>query len=225
MAGPAPHGRATGRPPVMTRRAALLLAALWPGFARAEDRALELQLQLEDHERRPLAGEALRVVLGSGGDWRAPGAGFPLRTDAQGRAGWTGTVPRETRLKRWVSNYVDTLTSLPQRVDWIQVGVELPFLGTPCLYTTELDWFADRSTGVHSTAGAWWADERGRFTRGAEWVEASRGWRLPLAATQGLLSTTLGHEFAHASLMPADDAPSRWQLKLQIRRAAAPVRR
>jgi hypothetical protein len=209
----------------MTRRASLLLAALWPGLVRAEDRALELRLLLEDHERRPIAGEALRVVLGTGGDWRAPGAGVTLRTDGQGRAAWSGSVPRETRIKRWISNYVDTLLSLPQRVDWLQVGVELPFLGAPCLYTTELDWFADRATAVHSTAGAWWADERGRFTRAAEWVEASRGWRLPLAATQGLLSTSLGHAFAHASLMPADEAPPRWRVELTVRRDAAPVRR
>lgn len=209
----------------MTRRASLLLAALWPRLARAEDRTLALQLQLEDHERRPIAGEALRVVLGTQVDWRAPAAGVMLRTDAQGHARWSGTVPRETRLKRWISNYVDTLLSRPQRVDWLHVGIELPFLGAPCLYTTELDWFADRSTGVHSTASAWWADERGRFTRGAEWVESARAWRLPLAATQGLVSTTLGHEFAHASLMPAEGPPARWQVTLQIRRAAAPVRR
>ncbi len=209
---------------MVTRRAALLLPALWPARARADDRRVELALRLEDHERRPIVGERVRV-LGSHADWRAPTAGAVRRTDAGGLATWSGTVPRQTRTKRFVSSFADTLFSLPQRVDWLQVGVELPFLDAPCLYTTELDWFADRAVSVQSTAGAWWADDQGRYTRGAEWDAASRAWRLPLAATQGLVVTSLGHEFAAASLMPADDPPARWIVQLQIRRAAPPVRR
>jgi hypothetical protein len=213
----------------MPRRAALTWAALWPalwpGPARADERRIELMLRLEDHERRPIAAERLRLVLGTQGDWRAPGAGTLLTTDGEGHARWSGSVAREQRTKRWVGSFADSLLSLPQRVDWLQVGVELPFLGAPCLYTTELDWFANRATSVQSTPGAWWADAQGRYTRGAEWVESARAWRLPLAAAQGLVSTTLGHEFAQASLMPADDAPPRWRVQLLVRRAAAPVRR
>jgi len=220
----------------MTRRASLLmgLALLRPPHARAEQRTLDLAVSLRDHEDRPLAEEPLRIVLGTTADWRDANAGLRLRTDAQGLASWSGSVARQTRLKRFTSNYLDTLLSLPQRVDWLQVAVELPFLGVPCLYTTELDWFAAQGTSAQSTAGSWWADERGQFTLGAEAVgrpERAGGWRLPLPAWRHLVFTRLGHTL-DASLMPSDAGPAsaaggppRWRVALRIRRDAPPVRR
>ena len=218
----------------MTRRSSLRLGLagglglLRPLPAQAEDRVVDLEVVLRDHEDRPLPGEPLRVVLGTTADWRDRQAGWPLRTDAQGRAAISGSVPRQTRLKRFTSNYVDTLLSLPRRVDWLQVAVELPFLGAPCLYTTELDWYAAQRTSGQSTAGAWWADEHGRFTLTAEPIaelERAGGWRLPLTAWRHLVFTRLGHTL-QGSLMPADEgAAPRWKVVLRIRRDPPPVMR
>lgn len=218
----------------MTRRSSLRLG-LWlagglgllrPLQAQAEDRLLDLEVLLLDHEDRPLRDEPLRVVLGTTVDWRDRKAGWLLRTDAQGRAAMSGSVPRQTRLKRFVSNYADTLLSLPRRVDWLQVAVELPFLGEPCLYTTEFDWYPAQRTSGQSTAGAWWADEHGRFTLAPEPVgqpERAGGWRLPLPAWRHLVSTRLGHTL-QGSLMPAEDgAAARWTVVLRIRRDPPPV--
>jgi hypothetical protein len=223
----------------MTRRRSLQLGLglglLRPLHARAEDRPVDLLVSLRDHEDRPLPDEPLRIVLGTAADWRRPQAGLPLRTDALGRAAWSGSIPRETRLKRFTSNYVDTLLSLPHRVDWLQLAVELPFLGSPCLYTTELDWFAAQRASAQSTAGAWWADEQGRFTLAPEPVgrpERDGGWRLPLPAWRHLMFTRLGHVL-EGSLMPSDDAVTagaaagapRWRVTLRIRRDRPPVMR
>jgi hypothetical protein len=218
----------------MTRRSSLRLglatglALLRPRHALAEDRALDLEVSVRDHEDRPLPDEPLRVVLGTAADWRDGQAGWRLRTDAQGRAASSGSVARQTRLKRFTTNYVDTVLSLPRRVDWLQVAVELPFLGTPCLYTTEFDWYAAERTSGQSTAGAWWADEQGRFTLGAEPVgrpERAGGWRLPLPAWRHLMFTRLGHAL-QGSLMPADSsAAARWMVTLRIRRDPPPVMR
>lgn len=225
----------------MTRRTSLRLglgglALLRPLHARAEDRLLDLAVSLRDHEDRPLRGEPLRIVLGTAADWRGAQAGLLLRTDAQGSAAWSGNIARQTRLKRFTSNYLDTLLSLPQRVDWLQLAVELPFLGAPCLYTTELDWFADQRTSAQSTAGTWWADEQGRFTLAPEAVgrpERDGGWRLPLPAWRHLMFTRLGHTL-QGSLMPSDDnashtatagAAPRWRVALRIRRDPPPVMR
>ena len=216
----------------MSRRASLLtalgLALQGPSHAAAEERLLDLDLLLRDHEDRPLPGEPLRIVLGSAADWRDPAAGLRLRTNAQGRATCSGVTTRETRLKRFTSNHLDTLLSLPQRVETMQVAVELPFLGAACLYTTEFDWFAAQQTSAQSTAGAWWADAQGRFTQGPEPVgqpERDGGWRLPLPAWRHLVFTRLGHTL-EGSLMPAADSPSpRWRLVLRIRRDPPPVMR
>jgi hypothetical protein len=224
----------------MTRRSSLrlglALGLLRPLQALAEDRPLDLAVSLRDHEDRPLAGEPLRIVLGTAADWRDPGAGLRLRTDAKGTAAWSGSIPRETRLKRFTSNYVDTLLSLPHRVDWLHVAVELPFLGAPCLYTTELDWFAAQRTSAQSTAGTWWADEHGRFMLAPEPVgrpERDGGWRLPLPAWRHLMFTRLGHAL-EGSLMPADDGAGtpasaggvpRSRVTLRIRRDPPPVMR
>lgn len=77
--------------------AALLLsvAAVMPTTdAKAQLVALDVAFKLTDLDSKPLPGVPVRIVFGSEKDWRAPGAGHKIVTDAKGEARFPAPVMR-----------------------------------------------------------------------------------------------------------------------------------
>lgn len=162
--------------------AALSLFTLSTQQLRAEP--INLTLTLVDEAGKPLAGQAVRVAIGSEAEVSAPGAGQRLASDAAGvvRMQTDATVDR-----RSVSS-TSVFTRHP--AEHLIVGVELELIGRRALYRVRLD---QTKAGTVGQINAFLAGAGGRFDQPLAFHADTRSWSLP-DEPAGLRLTGIGAE-------------------------------
>lgn len=124
--------------------AALLAANLVTpgGAAMADPVRVEARFVTDEQPGVPLAGQPIRIAVGSGAALRGAGAGQAYTTDADGRVAFdteAEVVKRKVRLDSiffWHDAW------------FVEIGVELDLVGRPALYIVQLDLVRDGAVGV-----------------------------------------------------------------------------
>ena len=182
---------------------------------------VDVDFQLTELERpdRPLAGVAVRLVLGEVAGWQDANAGRGFVTGTQGESRFTvaGLVDR-----RWSwAPYAMTGLSFPKRADHILIAAELeqllPLAGghvrsTQWLHTMDIDTVYTR-------------DAQGRFTRKAPRGPSTRWGPGPLTIPElgGMALDGPGYKAGDFFLRQAAADRSRWAVKLVLQRKPTPV--
>jgi len=168
--------------------AALSLFTLSAQQARAEP--VNLTLKLVDEAGKPLAGQALRVAIGSDAEASAPGAGQRLSTDASGIARMTAEATIDRRSIPSTSIY----TRHP--AEHLVIGVELDLIGRRALYRVRLD---QTKAGTVGQINAFLASAGGRFDQPLAFHADTQSWSLP-DDPAGLRLTGIGAELEAQSM-------------------------
>jgi hypothetical protein len=167
--------------------AVLSLFTLSAQQLRAEP--VNLTLKLVDEAGKPLAGQALRIAIGSAADASAPGAGQRLSTDAGGVARMTA----EAAIERRSVSSTSVFTRHP--AEHLVVGVELDLIGRRALYRIRLD---QTKAGTVGQINAFLAGAGGRFDQPLTFHADTQSWSLP-DDPAGLRLTGIGAELkAHS---------------------------
>lgn len=167
--------------------AVLSLFTLSAQQLRAEP--VNLTLKLVDEAGKPLAGQALRIAIGSAADASAPGAGQRLSTDAGGVARMTA----EATIERRSVSSTSVFTRHP--AEHLVVGVELDLIGRRALYRIRLD---QTKAGTVGQINAFLAGAGGRFDQPLTFHADTQSWSLP-DDPAGLRLTGIGAELkAHS---------------------------
>lgn len=178
----------------------LAALALTPLAARAD--TLDLTGRLTDGRGQVLAGQSLRVVLGSDPTPRAPGAGRVLRTDAQGRFSLRAPVTPTFRRIR-----LDTVWRRHDAL-LLELGFELDLLGQPALYWVEID---QTRFGPIVGMNAFVAGQ-GEFVTPLTFHSREHAWSLPDDPV-GLRLTSMG---AEVDLEGFDLTEGVWRVDLHV---------
>ncbi len=199
----------------------LALAALG-SCAAADPVTLDVTFRLTDLDYKPIANAPVRVVFGSDKDWRAPGAGHSIVTDAKGEARFSAPASLERRMKKKPTNFVSSLVSTPEPTDFLQVGAEMEYAGFRWLYAIDVYRFADGDSMLDEF-DVYTADDKGAFTRKAKHEPKGGGWLM--ADLKGMALTTPGYDAYDFMLAPdpADKSSKRWRLNVSFKRYPAPV--
>ncbi|WP_186417014.1 hypothetical protein [Bosea sp. CS1GBMeth4] len=148
--------------------AALSIVTLSTQQARAEP--VSLTLKLVDEAGKPLAGQPLRVAIGSEAEASAPGAGQRLSTDAAGVVRLTA----EATIDRRSVSSTSIFTRHP--AEHLVVGVELELLGRRALYRVRLD---QTKAGTVGQINAFLPGAGGRFDQPLTFHADTQSWSLP----------------------------------------------
>ncbi|KRE22164.1 hypothetical protein ASE66_27365 [Bosea sp. Root483D1] len=148
--------------------AALSIFTLCAQQARAEP--VNLTLKLVDEAGKPLAGQALRIAIGSEAEASAPGAGQRLSTDAGGVVRMTA----EATIDRRSVSSTSAFTRHP--AEHVVVGVELDLIGRRALYRVRLD---QTKAGTVGQINAFLAGAGGRFDLPLAFHADTQSWSLP----------------------------------------------
>lgn len=200
----------------------LLLGMALLSPLHAQTVTLEVRFKLTDLEYRPIAGEKVRVVIGTNGDWQMPGSGHACTTDAQGEARFTTQANLDRRWRRPSGALPPALPSLPQATDHLLAAAELVYAGHRWLYAVDLCRFQNGDVLLDAFE-VYTLDQQGRFSLKAS--HHGLDWRM--ADLGGLMLTGPGHEPWEYRLEPMnrDSKPQKWHLNLSFKRAPAPVMR
>ncbi|RXT53813.1 hypothetical protein B6S44_15660 [Bosea sp. Tri-44] len=175
--------------------AALSIFTLSAQQVRAEP--VNLTLKLVDEAGKPIAGQALRVVLGSEAEASAPGAGQHLSTDAGGVVRMTAEATID---RRSVSS---TSAFARHPAEHLVVGVELDLIGRRALYRVRLD---QTKAGTVGQINAFLPGAGGRFDLPLAFHADTQSWSLP-DDPAGLRLTGIGAELkAHSMEGSAETA-------------------
>lgn len=167
--------------------AAFALFSLTAATARAEP--VKLTLKLVDEAGKPIAGQALRVAIGSEAEASAPEAGQRLSTDASGVVRMTA----EATIDRRSVSSTSAFTRHP--AEHLVVGVELDLIGRRALYRVRLD---QTRAGTVGQINAFLAGSGGRFDLPLAFHADTQSWSLP-DDPAGLRLTGIGAELkAHS---------------------------
>jgi hypothetical protein len=175
---------------------------------------LDVVVSVTDHRNQPLPGQAVRLVLGRGADWRAPAAGTRFVTGADGSHRFSTQVEIATRTT-W-RPLAFTGVSLPQRGQYLPVAAEMPGAARHWLYALELDHFGSDGASTVRHATVWARGAAGDFT-----VEGQRrdDGSLALPELGGRVLAVAPYVATRATLAPAAADPARpgaprWTLHL-----------
>jgi len=197
---------------------------------------VDVDFKLTELERldRPLAGVAVRLVLGEVANWQAPEAGHRFVTDQHGEARFTvaGLVDRRWR---WVPIGMTGL-SLPTRADHILIAAELEQLipqadgqlkSFQWLHTMDIDCFASQECSSSDLYDIYTRDQRGRFTRKAARGASTKWGPGPLMIPElgGMALDGPSYKAGDFSLSQTAPGRSRWAVRLVLQRKPTPVRR
>ncbi|CAN7650131.1 hypothetical protein [Bosea sp. LjRoot237] len=167
--------------------AALSIFTLSAQQVRAEP--VNLTLKLVDEAGKPIAGQALRVAIGSEAEASAPEAGQRLSTDASGVVRMTADATID---RRSVSS-TSAFTRHP--AEHLVVGVELDLSGRRALYRVRLD---QTRAGTVGQINAFLPGAGGRFDLPLAFHADTQSWSLP-DDPAGLRLTGIGAELkAHS---------------------------
>ncbi|MCV9940245.1 hypothetical protein OIU35_28135 [Boseaceae bacterium BT-24-1] len=167
--------------------AALSIFTLSAQQVRAEP--VNLTLKLVDEAGKPIAGQALRLVLGSEAEASAPGAGQNLSTDLNGVVRLTA----EATIDRRSVSSTSAFTRHP--AEHLVIGVELDLIGRRALYRVRLD---QTKAGTVGQINAFLPGAGGRFDLPLAFHADTQSWSLP-DDPAGLRLTGIGVELkAHS---------------------------
>lgn len=153
---------------ILLSAAALSIVTLSPQQAQAEP--VNLTLKLVDDAGKPLAGQPLRVAIGSEAEAGAPGAGQRLSTDAGGVVRLTA----EATIDRRSVSSTSIFTRHP--AEHLVVGVELELIGRRALYRVRLD---QTKAGTVGQINAFLPGVGGRFDQPLTFHADTQSWSLP----------------------------------------------
>ena len=197
-------------------------------FGTAADRAaapvtIDVHFTLTDHDSKPLAGQPVRLVLGSEPGWQNPDAGKRFVTDANGEYRFSTKAVLDQRLRKMPTNFVSSLLSRKQRTNHLSVAAELGYMTFRWLYAVDVDRFPDGTSLFLDELSIYTPDSGGRFTTRA--THDDSGWRM--ADLGGMVLSTPGYQLAHVALLPdeSDSTHPRWSLRVAFQRQPAPTRR
>ncbi len=149
---------------------AALIATLALSATAARSEQVALTLKLVDEAGKPLAGQAVRVAVGSADEVSAPQAGQRLSSDAAGIV----RLKTEAAVDRRAVSSTSIFTQHP--AEHLVVGVELELLGRPALYRIRLD---QTKAGTVGQMNVYLANGKGRFDRPLTFHADTQGWSLP----------------------------------------------
>jgi hypothetical protein len=202
---------------------------LFAGAAAAETVALDVAFRLTDPDDRPLAGVAVRLVLGVV-DWQAPDAGVRIVTGDDGTARFTTPAIIDRRW-HW-TNAGFTPFSIPSRVDHLAIAAELERVlprrdgGEATyhwLYTADVVRFRDGDCSTDDIDAIYQAAPDGRFTKLLGTGATGPDFQMMV---DGLVLTGGGYKLSDFMLSrPEDGTGGHWHLKLDLMRLPKPVLR
>jgi hypothetical protein len=172
---------------ILLSTAFLSLFSLASATAQAEP--VNLTLKLVNEAGKPLAGQALRIAIGSDAEASAPEAGQRLSTDAGGVVRMTA----EATIDRRSVSSTSAFTRHP--AEHLVIGVELDLVGRRALYRVRLD---QTKAGTVGQINAFLAGAGGRFDLPLAFHADTHSWSLP-DDPAGLRLTGIGAELkAHS---------------------------
>lgn len=184
---------------------------------------IDVHFTLTDLDSKPLAGQPVRLVVGSELGWQSLDAGKRFVTDANGEYRFSTKAVLHQRLRKMPTNFMSSLWSRKQRTDHLSVAAELGYMTFRWLYVVDVYRFPDGTNALLDGLSVYTPDSGGRFTRRATHDED--GWRM--ADLDGLVLTTPGYQLGQVTLLPdeADPTHQRWTLRVAFQRQPAPMRR
>jgi hypothetical protein len=184
---------------------------------------IDVRFTLTDVDSKPLAGQSVRLVVGSQPSWQNPDAGERFVTDANGEYRFSTKAVLDQRQRKMPTNFLSSLLSRPQRTDHLSVAAELGYMTFRWLYAVDVYRFPDGTSALLDGLSVYTPDSGGRFTTRAAHDES--GWRM--AELGGLVLTTPGYQPVHVTLLPdeSDSTRPRWNLHVAFQRQPTPMRR
>jgi hypothetical protein len=203
------------------------IMALFSFLCRSSADTLDVVFKLTDFDYHPLPGVEVRVVLGTPEDWQGADAGVRFVTDARGQHQFSTSAAMERHLKKRPTNFVSSLTRLPEVADHLQIAAEVEYAGFRWLHVFQIERFAADGDGLQDGYTFYSRDEQGGFTRravahGTDWAVGDLGvLRLNRPA----------FDLWDFRLTPADrdsanhkDGGRHWHLEIGLKRAPEPAR-
>ena len=183
---------------------------------------LDVSFRLTDLDYKPITGETVRIVLGSGSGWQGGSAGTTVVTDANGAARLQTDATLDMRMRKVPTNFVGSLLATPQATRHVQVAVELPYMTFRWLYAIDICRFPNGDVMLDGFS-VYTRDDGGAFTRKA--AESADGWRMQ--DLSGLVLTMPGYQPWDYLLEPdgSETSQTRWTLRFAAKRYPPPVRR
>ena len=156
------------------------IMALFSFLCRSSADTLDVVFKLTDFDYHPLPGVEVRVVLGTPEDWQGADAGVRFVTDARGQHQFSTSAAMERHLKKRPTNFVSSLTRLPEVADHLQIAPEVEYAGFRWLHVFQIERFAADGDGLQDGYTFYSRDEQGGFTRravahGPDWAVGDLG--------------------------------------------------
>ncbi|MDI1311018.1 hypothetical protein [Prosthecobacter sp.] len=174
-----------------------------PQQAAAEPIQVKARFVREDGSA--LAGMAVRMVIGSEKDSRAPQAGRTLTTDGNGGVTYTVNAPIKERKIQTGSAFFRSASQL------VEVGIEMELLGRRALYWVELDLV---KAGPMMGQATYVAGSKGDFDRMLKFNDKTHSWSFP-DDPKGMQLTGTGANVTEHS-MRKNAATGRWEIDLTV---------
>ncbi len=182
---------------------------------------LDVLLVVRQADKTPAAGVALRIVVGTAGDWQAAAAGSSAVSDNDGAMAVHSQVVLETRRRKLPSNFLATLLASRESTRYVQVGVALEYAGRQWLSVVGVDYFASGAVARLDPMRVFGRATDGRFTDDVPLHDGSWHKRLP----SGIVTSLPGFTVTSCQFDPhstADDN-DHWTLKMAMQLWPAPV--
>lgn len=190
-----------------------LLATLFGWGTPLPADPIEITAQFLRPDGSPMAGQDIRIVVGTEPHARASDAGRILTTDDEGYAVYSVVAPITAR-----SITLDTFF-VRHPAHLIEVGIELDLLGRRALYWIELDLV--KGAGPVAGMTAYVQDDEDNFSRALAFDSARHSWRFP-DQKGGMLLSGIGAKIRDHAMSGAPGEP--WTIDLVIEKSEFTMR-
>lgn len=166
---------------------------------------IQVKAQFVHEDGSAISGMAVRMVIGSEKDSRAPHAGKTLTTDGDGRVSYTVDAPIKERKIHTGSVFSRSASQL------IEVGIEMELLGRRALYWIELDVV---KAGPLMGLAAYVPGSSGQFDQMLKFNDKTHAWSFPDDPKGMQLTSTGANVLQHD--VKKDAATGRWEISLKV---------
>jgi hypothetical protein len=207
---------------------------LFPFMASAQTAPIDVQFQMlamkdnYDATPAPVAGAAVRLVLGDRADWQEAHAGHEFVTNEKGEARFTMEAPIDSHTRS--RNIGFTPFSKSSRTEHLKIAVELdhrfpvsqggPLKNLRWLLTMDLDCFPDGQCSTVGFMGIYSPDAHGRFTQRLVREGSYEAWKVPELGNQVVWG--MSYQVADFMLSADEKDPKKRTLKFAVKRLARP---
>ncbi len=181
------------------------LTCLFGAIQQTSAEPIQVKAQFVHEDGSAISGMAVRMVIGSEKDSRAPNAGKTLTTDGEGRVSYTVDAPIKERKIQTGSAFFRSPSQL------IEVGIEMKLLGRRALYWVELDIV---KAGPLMGQAAYVLGSSGHFDQMLKFNDKTHSWSFPDDPKGMQLTSTGANVLQHD--MKKNAATGRWEIDLKV---------